>query len=280
MEKRELVSALKNIFFTCPGNILTEETAMMPELVGLTIFEEPLIGFANAKDPLFAALQSPEAIGHWHKLPDQWQPRAKTVISLFLPFTEEIRSSNRKDHVSLQWLQGRIEGQAFINEFTCRMQDWLIGQGIETCAPSVNSQFFSYTGKGEVSGHPDIPGDAFGSNWSERHAAYICGLGTFGLSKGLITQKGIAGRFTSLITTLPLEADPRPYTGLYDYCIMCGACVNRCPVQAISLESGKNHPICSRYLDESKARFAPRYGCGLCQTSVPCEDRIPALRNK
>lgn len=75
------------------------------------------------------------------------------------------------------------------------------------------------------------------SLWSERHAAYVCGLGTFGLSKGLITKKGIAGRFTSLITDLPLLADERAYTDVYEYCT--------------------------------------RYGCGLCQVRVPCEAGIP-----
>ncbi len=30
----------------------------------------------------------------------------------------------------------------------------------------------------------------FASSWSERHAAYAAGLGTFGLSDGLITEKG------------------------------------------------------------------------------------------
>ena len=62
------------------------------------------------------------------------------------------------------------------------------------------------------------------SNWSERHAAHICGLGTFGLSKGLITSKGIAGRFGSVITSCAFPVTKRPYEGLTDYCIMCGKC--------------------------------------------------------
>ena len=57
----------------------------------------------------------------------------------------------------------------------------------------------------------------YGSMWSERHVAYVCGLGTFGLSKGIITRRGMAGRFCSLVTELELDADIRPYQGLYDY---------------------------------------------------------------
>jgi epoxyqueuosine reductase QueG len=117
--------------------------------------------------------------------------------------------------------------------------------------------------------------DYFTSNWSERHTAYICGLGTFGLSRGLITARGIAGRLGSIITTLPLEPTPRSYTGLYDNCINCGACVRNCPVGAISAERGKRHPPCSAFLDRVTEKHKPRYGCGKCQVKVPCEDRIP-----
>jgi len=35
------------------------------------------------------------------------------------------------------------------------------------------------------------------SSWSERHAAYAAGLGTFSLNDALITPKGIAHRLGS-----------------------------------------------------------------------------------
>lgn len=119
----------------------------------------------------------------------------------------------------------------------------------------------------------------FGSNWSERHAAYVCGLGTFGLSKGLITEKGMAGRFASIIIDTEMIPDKRAYAGIYDYCTMCGACVRRCPAGAISKENGKNHNICNEWLQKMGKKYAPRYGCGLCQTKVPCESRIPGIRS-
>ena len=55
----------------------------------------------------------------------------------------------------------------------------------------------------------------------------------------------------------------------------CGTCIARCPVDAISLEKGKEHAPCSALLDQSQIIHAPRYGCGLCQTAVPCESGIP-----
>lgn len=39
----------------------------------------------------------------------------------------------------------------------------------------------------------------------------VCGLGIFGLSKGLITSKGIAGRFGSIVTELQIIPNEREY---------------------------------------------------------------------
>ncbi|MCE1253820.1 MAG: epoxyqueuosine reductase, partial [Anaerolineae bacterium] len=73
---------------------------------------------------------------------------------------------------------------------------------------------------------------------------------------------------------------PRPYTRYDEYCLFltgkkCRACMRRCPPAAIT-ETGKNHQICSDYIDrEILTRFAPRYGCAKCNISVPCEHKIP-----
>ena len=115
------------------------------------------------------------------------------------------------------------------------------------------------------------------SNWSERHVAYASGLGTFCLTRGLISEKGVAGRYGSIIITEEVEPDTRPYEGVYDYCIMCGACIKRCPAGAISLKHGKNQLKCKLWMDRTGRKYDPRYGCGKCQVGVPCEDRIPGI---
>ncbi|MDR3354992.1 MAG: 4Fe-4S binding protein, partial [Synergistaceae bacterium] len=143
--------------------------------------------------------------------------------------------------------------------------------GYPSLAPILDSRFVSVR-------RPDpkkLPGRSFTSVWSERHVAYACGLGTFGLSKGLITKTGIAGRFGSVVTTLELAPTMREYDGVYEYCVMCGACVRRCPAKAITIENGKSHQICVEFVDGIKKKFAPRYGCGKCQVGVPCQGRSP-----
>ena len=123
--------------------------------------------------------------------------------------------------------------------------------------------------------HDENPSIAYHSNWSERHIAYICGLGTFSLTRGIITEKGAAGRLGSVVTTAALPVTERPYSGIDDYCIKCGACIDRCPVNAISLETGKDNYACHNALLESKKVYPGYVGCGKCQVGVPCEYTRP-----
>ena len=142
--------------------------------------------------------------------------------------------------------------------------------------PALDERFWAKAGFNEGSPYSEV---SFTSNWSERHVAFVCGLGTFGLSKGIITSKGVAGRFGSIITELYLSPQKREYENIYEYCSMCGACIKKCPVNAISIENGKDHIICSKFLDKTAEKYKPRYGCGKCQIGVPCESRIPKKYN-
>ena len=116
--------------------------------------------------------------------------------------------------------------------------------------------------------------EAFRSNWSERHAAFIAGLGTFSLNKSIITECGAAGRVGTIITDMAFEPTGRNYTLYDEYCTKCGACIKRCPVECITLQ-GKDNTVCSKYLDQTLAMYKPSYGCGKCQTKVPCENKRP-----
>jgi epoxyqueuosine reductase QueG len=84
---------------------------------------------------------------------------------------------------------------------------------------------------------------------------------------------------------MEIPATPRPYKGHQDYCLWfsqgsCKKCVERCPVEALS-EKGHDKILCSRHVHETcKAYIVEHFGfegyaCGLCQTGVPCESKIP-----
>ena len=77
------------------------------------------------------------------------------------------------------------------------------------------------------------------------------------------------------MTEIDLPKDSRDYSDIYEYCTMCGVCIDRCPACAISFDEGKKSMLCSNFLDKVRAKHNPRYGCGKCQVSVPCESAIP-----
>lgn len=264
MDHTALRKAAEEFAEQSPGNYVSAADAISEDLAGMRIFDPPKLTFGSPEDEQFLALKRPEAIGGHFLLPKEWLPQAQTVISVFLPFTETVKMGNSRDHdwPSPEWLHGRIEGQAFVGQLGRHLAELLIQSGYRSIIPTQDPRFWSST--------PD-----FTSNWSERHVAFVCGHGTFGLSKGLITKYGVAGRFVSIVTELLLEPDHRDYQGIYEYCTFCGDCIKNCPVRAIDLQKGKSHPICSDFLDLTAEKFQPRYGCGKCQVDVSCQSRRP-----
>ena len=147
----------------------------------------------------------------------------------------------------------------------------------------------------------------FSSSWSERHIAFSAGLGRFGLNGCLITPAGANVRFGSIITNLPLEPTPEQKQSHSAACLenggmMCGRCMEKCPVLAIS-ERGLDKALCYERKKAIEAQFIHEYthtlkmvphplvkkgrrtkgyslGCALCQTGVPCENEYPEFLNE
>ena len=263
MTRDDIVANAVQFVAASPGNCVSEDAALDPGFVGMQIFESPIFAFGAANDELYTEYKKDSIIGDPFMSPIEWFTGAKTVISFFLPFTDWIKKANaiNNDWPADEWLQGRYEGQLFLQDLCLHLQRFLCDAGYECLIPCLDPRFKIF--------NRSIP------NWSERHAAFACGLGTFGLSKGLITEEGICGRFGSLLTDLEVFTDKRSYTGVYEYCNMCGACIQKCPANAITRD-GKDSSLCAAFLDKVREKHAPRYGCGKCQVDVPCESGIPA----
>ena len=280
MDKQDIIEIGTYFVRKSAENYIKNEIAISVKVEGMKIFDDPIFAFGDAGDKYFSRLKDPSIIGEHFMLPKEWFSQAKTVISFFLPFSELVKNSNKQEKLwpSEGWLHGRIEGQNLLNSMCLKLKKELIKQGYMCVVPSLTKKFWSRSGYDSnhqlIDYHKqNLP--IFTSNWSERHVAFVCGLGTFGLSKGLITKKGVAGRFGSVITDLYIEPTLRKYEHFFEYCSECGECIKQCPVNAISLEGGKNHFICSEFLDKIKVKYKPRYGCGKCQLNVPCENGIP-----
>jgi epoxyqueuosine reductase len=237
--------------------------------------DEPLVGFASAEDRIF--LDYRQIIGPFHLLPGELLSGATTVVSWILPINRVVRESNRKqtDLPSREWALTRTYGEMVNGDLRRHLVVWLEEQGHKAVAPQYSPlwQEFSDTPVG------------IASRWSERHAAYVAGLGTFSLSDGFITSRGIAHRCGSVITTLPLTPTPRKFSNHHSNCLYyhdgsCGACITRCPVYAIT-RNGHDKVRCRGLVyGTAPEKLSEQYGvaqtgCGLCQTKVPCEAAIP-----
>ena len=209
------------------------------------------------------------------------KPEELTVISWILPQTGATKADNRKEHFypSERWARARIFGEEVNEKLRKHVETSMESGGIQAVAPSLTPQFSL-----RIS-----PKYGFASTWSERHAAYASGLGTFGLCDGLITPMGKAIRTASIVARIQISPTPRPYRDHHEYCLfftkgICKKCIKRCPVGAITKE-GKDKRICFSHLfpvtsDYVASNFGfTGYGCGLCQTGVPCESKIPAKKD-
>ena len=272
---KEFQEALNQWFESSPMNYVSAEMAISPEDIGKKLYDNPIIAVGDANDPMWYELKAKEAVGSIFVSPKEWMPESKTVISYFAPFSDFVIEGNCKDTIDVGngWLYARIEGQAFLTETNHFIERWFDEHGVRAFSPYASSKF-NYVFE---PGSSDTVSDSevsFTSNWSERHVAYVCGLGTFGLSKALITDLGVCGRFGSVITDSEFPVTSRKYTDIYEYCLMCGECC-KCPADAINLETGKSHHLCSSYFDTLREKYAPRYGCGKCYVNVPCMKSRP-----
>ena len=277
-----IVTLIHNFIRESPENTLKNES-------GDKAFEKALVGFSSGADPLYEAYK--EHIGPFHWTPleifklafpaDDVRPEELTVISWVLPHIEVTKADNRKETVypSERWARARGFGEDFNIELRRHVLATLEEAGYQAVAPQLFAEWTR-----EIS---DRYG--FASTWSERHAAYASGLGTFGLCDALITPVGKAMRLGSVVARIQIPPTPRPYEDRHAYCLfftdgICGKCISRCPVHALS-EAGHDKVKCWEYVEVKMAEYVKSkygfdgYGCGLCQTKVPCESKIPASRD-
>lgn len=271
----QITQALSQALRESACNYVSEQMALCPQDVGQRLYDDPIVKIGSADDELWEVLKAPEAVGHLFRTPKEWMSDAKCVVSYFAPFSDYVVEGNCADAVDVGngWLYARVEGQQMLTEINHFLERWFESRGVKALSPYASDQF-RYVFEAGSCDQIEDKSLSFTSNWSERHVAYVCGMGTFGLSKGLITERGVAGRFGSVIIDASLPITPRPYSDIYEYCTMCGACM-RCPGGAITLEGGKSHIACSSYVNKMRELYAPRFGCGKCQVKVPCQRGIP-----
>lgn len=242
-----------------------------------SIWQEPIVGFADAMDEYIGRLK---AIVHPdHQMPDEVMANAKTIICYFVPFEKWVAKSNAGvDLSSPQWAESYELTNAMMARLNEHMTDFIHKLGYEAKTSSEAAVFY----RDEVISH-----------WSFRHIAYAAGLGTFGLNNMLITDKGCSGRYNCIVTNLDVQADSpkKEEACLYIKDGTCGACMVKCPAGAISPEGFDRHKCYEQCLKnaavytafgssyaEPDEEAAQAYGsevCGKCIAGMPCAHRRP-----
>jgi len=254
------------------------------------IFDTPLVGFSSGLDPLYDEYKS--HIGSFYFTPlelfaksfpgKQYAAEDLTVISWIIPSTAATRKEHgaQKRYPSERWARTRDLGEKFNIAIRIYVVEQLKEAGITAVAPLLEPHWARYNEEG-----PYAPC----SNWSERHAAYAAGLGTFGLCDGLITPVGKAVRIGSVIAAVQIPPSTRPYDDHHAYCLhftenICRKCIPRCPIKALSEEGHDKNP-CMKYVEHTMNKYIKKeygldtYACGLCQCNVPCTDKIPTRKD-
>lgn len=240
-------------------------------------WREPLVGFADALNPGFAALK--KLVHPDHDMPRDILPDASIVISYFVPFSDNIvRSNGGAGLSSPEWAQAYEETNALFPALNSHLTAVLAGRGYKAAVSTAASAFDH---------------EALVSKWSQRHIAYLAGLGTFGLNNMLITEAGCCGRFGSVVTNLDLIPDAPLETEscLYKRDGRCRACVRRCPTEALTAE-GFNRQTCyaqclknAQVYTQFGSSYAAEAGgtpldsgsevCGKCLIGLPCSMKKP-----
>jgi len=267
----------------------TSELNRLTRLDNGCIYDELLVGVADGHDPLFAEYKT--IIGEYHLTPEEviahkakeaafpYNAAALSVICWALPFAKHIKQSNARKEVwsSVKWGHAYDTGEAFNNLVRHSLEEHFARQGVLAVAPAASTIWRRIE---------HLPG-GHTSNWSERHALYAAGLGTFSINDGFITEKGMAMRCGSIVVNKafpPTERRGDDHRGNCLFAVkgICGKCMERCPAFAITAE-GHDKVRCRRYRDKLFGDFLHKTCdlevradfCGLCQTGTPCESVNP-----
>ena len=226
-------------------------------------WKKAVIKYAAADDPMFKELKN--VVSEDHLMPEDILSEARTVIAYFIPFSEEIANSNIEGkYSSHQWAKAYVETNQLIAELNQHLKELFSEKGYQASLIAATNNFDK---------------ERLLSDWSHRHAAYIAGLGTFGINNMLITEKGCAGRIGTIVTDLKLEASERREK---ERCLNkagfnCSRCVDRCVNGSLQEDSFDRHRCYELLIenDELHPESELTDVCGKCSVDLPCSFTSP-----
>ncbi|THB75654.1 MAG: epoxyqueuosine reductase [Desulfobacteraceae bacterium] len=223
----------------------------------------PIVGFADASDPIFRMLSS--VASPTHAVPQDFLAGAKTVIAFFIPFSKDMTRTNIKDrNCSKDWAAAYVETNELIRQISMDLNEFFMAEDLQAVMIPATHNWDE---------------EKLISDWSHRHVAYIAGIGNFGKNNMLITDQGCCGRLGSFITSAVIEPDKRDTreSCLYKYDGSCQKCVDRCVNTALDPDGFNRFKCYDMLLENEKIHRSVGYAdvCGKCLVAVPCAHMDP-----
>jgi epoxyqueuosine reductase len=226
-----------------------------------TKYRPPLVGLVSARNPDFPRLG--ELTGGEHLTPADLLPGAQSVVSFFLPFSEDIALANTQEpeKVAREWGLAYAETNALIGRITRRLIAVLKEVGVRAAAEPPTGNYDAVKLR---------------SSWSHKSIAVLAGLGSIGLHQMVITDSGCAGRFGSLVldAELPYKNPLTKERCEYYDTGTCLECVLRCPVEALYENAPFDKRKCWQQCQLNEQDFldlnADVHVCGKCAVFGPC----------
>lgn len=239
---------------------------------GENFWRSPLAVTAKA-DERFDIL--PEIAADDHVLPKGLLATGKSVVVFFVPFIKDLARENHKGKIPCRnWGLAYESTNTLINRLCEQIKLFLENAGYHSALVPATHNF----------DHKKLM-----ARWSHKHLGYVAGLGRFGVNAQFITPSGCTGRLGSLVTEADLGNSPlvtEKELCLHKNGHKCLVCVKRCPVGAVSSETGIDRKKCWERLksnlhdrEELAGLEQTTHVCGKCQVIVPCSFKIPSVNN-
>ena len=227
-------------------------------------WKEPIVEIISAKDERLKTLKEAVSIGHL--MPHDILSDAKSIVSFFIPFQENIVKSNIEGPVaSKEWVMAYIKTNDLLKT---------ISEGIETLMEQNGYK------AGKIPATHNFDAKILMSNWSHRHIAFLAGIGTFGANNMLITKNGCCGRLGSII--INYEFSEYRHNTVAEKCLnkkngTCGICQKKCFVNAYENNIFDRHKCYKQCIknDEFHKTMGNAHVCGKCLVGLPCSTMEP-----
>ncbi|MGI6737556.1 MAG: hypothetical protein ACOX41_09710 [Anaerovoracaceae bacterium] len=200
-----------------------------------TAFEEPLIAYTPAANPIFEGLRQDGLCDH----PKNIFLPARTIIVYFIPYGKAVEDAQAAaGRPSAAWITAHREAGLLTA---------LINGAIRRSLDSI----------GRITSGTNIPSDwqqdVFRPEWDHRVAAWLAGLGEIGPNGSFRTERGSAGKLGSCLCDGDLDVEmaaaPQDYQAFLEYFRKANETPlpgTDCPAGAVD-ENGFDHAKCQEY---------------------------------